>query len=60
MLLTKYYLEDQVKKDQMGMEYDTYRTERNACRIFMGKAIKKSSLGIPGCRWENDIKVALK
>jgi hypothetical protein len=60
MLLTKYYLGDQIKKDQMGREYDTYGTERNASKIFMGKAKKKRLLGIPRCRWENNIKAALE
>jgi ferredoxin-thioredoxin reductase catalytic subunit len=33
---------------------------RGVCRVLVGKPEEKRPLGIPTCRWENDIKIYLK
>jgi hypothetical protein len=34
--------------------------EKNACRILVGKPAGKKPLGIPGCRWVDNIKIDLR
>jgi hypothetical protein len=44
----------------MSRAYSTNETKRNAYRILVGEPEGKIPLGIPGCRWVNNIKMDLR
>jgi hypothetical protein len=59
-MLSKYYLGDQVEKNEMGRAYSTYGGERGASRILVGKPDGRRPLGRSRHRWENNIKMDLQ
>jgi hypothetical protein len=44
----------------MGGARSAHDGDINAYRIVVGKSGGKKQLGIPKCRWEDDIKICLK
>jgi hypothetical protein len=44
-----------MKKLWMGKLFSTNGEKRNAYRIWVGKPERKSPLGRPRCRWEDNI-----
>jgi hypothetical protein len=60
-LLTKYYLGDQIKKNEMGGACSVYRGHRGEMYIgFLWEDLKKIYLVIPRRRWEDNIKMDLQ
>jgi hypothetical protein len=55
VLLTKCYLSDQIKKDEMGRAFSTYKWKKGAYWILVGKPEGKKPLDRPRRRWEDDI-----
>jgi hypothetical protein len=49
-----------VKNDEMGRECSSYREKRNIYRFLVVKPEGKRSLGRPGRRWEDNIKMNLR
>jgi hypothetical protein len=58
--LRTFYSSEQVKKDKMGRTLACMREKRRTHRTFVGKPERKKTLGIPGCRWEDNIKIGIK
>ena len=56
----RYYLGDQIKKNETGKVCGRYRREKCAYRVLVGKPEGKSPLAIPWHRWENNIKWLFK
>ena len=59
MLLTKYYSDDKLAKNEMDRACNTYGWRRDAQRILVGKPERKRSLGRPRHRWE-DVRIDLQ
>jgi hypothetical protein len=57
VLLTKYYLGDQIKKNEMGRASSTYRGQEEVHRVLVGKPEGRRPLERPRHRWEDNIKV---
>jgi hypothetical protein len=57
MLLTKYYLGDQVKTNEVGGACGMYGEEK---RVLMEKPKGKRPLGRPRHIWEDNIKMDFK
>jgi hypothetical protein len=55
-IIAKYNKNDQIKEGDMGMESSMNGAKRKAYRILVGK----SQLGIPRCRWVDNIKLNLR
>jgi hypothetical protein len=60
LFFTKYYLGNNIRKDEMGETCSTNGYLRNAFRILVGQPKGNSLLGSSWCRWENSIKICLK
>ena len=60
MLLTKYYLGNQIENNEMGGACSTYGEMRGVYRVLEGKQERKSPLGRPTHRWEDNIKTDLQ
>jgi hypothetical protein len=60
VLLTKYYVGDQMKTDEMGRACGTYGTEEKCIRSLMGVPEGKMQLGRPRLRWGNNVRTELK
>jgi hypothetical protein len=58
--LTKDYLTDQIKKNEMDGACGMYGGEERFIQGFGGKLKRKRRLGRCRCRWKDDIKVNLK
>jgi len=59
VLLTNYYLGEQIKEYEMGGACNTYGEKRNAYMVSVGKLEGKRPLGRPKCRCE-DTEMDLK
>ena len=57
--LTKYYLRDLIDSEMDGA-CSMYGERRGAYRILVGKPEGNRPLGIPRCRWEDNIKMDLQ
>jgi hypothetical protein len=57
--LTKYFLGDQIKINEMGGECGRYGGEDGAYRVLAGKPEEKRTLGRPRCRWKDNMKLDL-
>lgn len=55
-LFTKHYAREQIKENEMDVECDKI----NAFNISFGKPERKRPLRIPGCRYEDNIKINYK
>ena len=51
VLLTKYYSDDQIEKNELNCECSMNREVRDAYRVFAGKPEGKRLLGRPRRRW---------
>ena len=60
VLLTKYYSNDQIKKNEMGGYVERMEKRNDAYRVFVGKPERKRPLGKCRRRWKNTIKMDLK
>lgn len=49
-----------MKGDEMSRAVGTYRENRNACRVLVGRSEEKKLLGGCRCGWENNIQIHLK
>jgi hypothetical protein len=49
-----------VKQDEIGRARNTHGEKRKACRILVGKPEGKRPLGIPRCKWVDNIKIDLR
>ena len=58
LLLTKYYLGDQIEKNELTEACGTYGERIGVYRFLVGKPEGKTPLGRPRCRWEDNIKMA--
>ena len=56
MLLIRYYLGNEIRKNEMGRACNTCGERRGAWRVLMGKPKGKRPLGRPRRRWENNNK----
>jgi hypothetical protein len=56
----RYYLGDQIKKNETGKVCGMYRREECAYRVLVGKPGGKRPLAVPCHRWENNIKWLFK
>ena len=54
VLLSKHYLDDQIKSNEMGRVCGTYGGRRRAYRMLVGKTEGKRALGRPSRRWEDN------
>ena len=54
VLLSKHYLDDQIKSNKMGRVCGTYGGRRRAYRMLVGKTEGKRALGRPSRRWEDN------
>jgi hypothetical protein len=59
-MICKYYLCDQIEKNEMSEACSTYGERRSAYRVLGGKPEGKSPLGRLGRRWEDNIKMDLQ
>jgi hypothetical protein len=57
--LIKYYLGDQIKKNEMGREYGRHRERRDADIVLVGRSEGKRPSGRRRPRWEDKIKMDL-
>jgi len=55
-IFTRYYLGDQIVKNEMGGVCSTYGESRGAYRILVWKPERKR----PRCRWEDNIQMELR
>jgi len=60
VLLTKYYLGDQIKKDEMGGACSTCGGRRGTYTVVVGRYERKNPLGKPSHRWEQMLKLIFK
>jgi len=61
LLLSKYtLLVDQIKMYKRGGACAVHGVKRKAYSVFVGKAERKRTLGIPRHRWAGNITVGLK
>jgi hypothetical protein len=60
VLLTKYYLGDQIEKNEMGGACSTNGERRGTYRVLVGKLERKSPFGKLRLRWESNIKMDLQ
>ena len=60
LLLTKYYLGDQIEKNEMGGACSTYGGEDRCIQNFGGETLGKRPLGRPRHRWEDNNKMVLQ
>ena len=60
VLLTKYYSDDQIEKNEMGGKCNTYGGEERCIQGLVGKPKRKGTLGRPRHRWEDNIRMDLK
>jgi hypothetical protein len=58
VLLTKYYVGDQIKKNDMSGACGMYG--RGAYRVLVRTHKRKTPLGRHGCSWEDNIKINIK
>jgi len=56
VLLIRYYLGNEIRKNEMGRACNTCGERRGAWRVLMGKPKGKRPLGRPRRRWENNNK----
>jgi hypothetical protein len=56
-LLTKYYSDDQIKKNEMGRARGMYGDRRGAYRVLVERPEGKRPLGRSRRRWEDNIKM---
>ena len=54
------YLSDQIKKNEMGRACSTYRGNERCIQGVGGEIERKTPLGRPRPRWEDNIKLDLK
>jgi hypothetical protein len=59
-MFTKYYSGDQIKKNKMGRSRSMFGEKRGAHRPLVQKPEKRSPLGRPVSRRENNIKTDLR
>ena len=59
-MITKYYLGDQIKKNEMGRPCGTCGGEERLYRVLEGKPKGKRPLGITRPRWGDNIKMDLQ
>jgi len=55
--ITKYFLDDQIEKNEMGGACGMYGEGRGIYRVLVGKPEGKRQLGRPRHRWEDNIKM---
>ena len=60
LLLTQYYLSDQIKKNEMGGARSTYGREDRYILGFGEESSEKESAYKTRCRWECNIKMDLQ
>jgi len=60
VLLTKYYSDDQIEKNEMGGAFSTRGKRSGAFRILVRKTDGNIPLGKPRLKWENNIKIHFK
>jgi hypothetical protein len=60
LLLTKYYLGNQIKKNMMSGSCGMCERQEKCMQIFGGKTERKRQLGRPRRRLENNIKMGLQ
>ena len=60
MLLTIYYLGNQIEKNEMDGACSTYGERGDLCWVLEGKQERKRPLGGPRHRWEDNIKPDLQ
>jgi len=58
--LPKYFLRDQIKKNEMGGACGTNGVRRGSCRVLVGKPEGKRPFGRPGHRWGDNMKMDLQ
>jgi hypothetical protein len=58
--LMKYYVSDNIKEEEPRGACGMSGGRVNGCRVLVGKPEGKRPLGVPRCRWENNIKMDLK
>jgi hypothetical protein len=60
VLLAKYYLGDQIEKNEMSGACSMYGGRTGVYRVLMGKPEEKISIGRTRPRWEDNIKMDLQ
>jgi hypothetical protein len=60
VLSTKYYLDNQIGKNEMGGACSTYGEKRGAYRIVVGRPERRRPFGRSRHRWEDNIKMDLQ
>jgi hypothetical protein len=55
--LTQYCSGDKIEKNEMGWACSTCGGEKRLYRLLVGKPEGKRPIGIPGCGWEDNIKI---
>jgi hypothetical protein len=57
IIFTKYYYDDQIKKDEVGEAYRAHGEMRNPYKVLVGKPDEKGPFGRQRRRWEDNIKM---
>jgi hypothetical protein len=52
-------MSNHTQENHMGRHMPRMGQKKNASRVFMGKAERKDTSGIPTCKWEENIKINL-
>ena len=60
MLLTKYYLDNEIEKNEMGGACSTYGERSGVYMVLERKQERNRPLGRPRRRWEDNIKMDLQ
>jgi hypothetical protein len=58
--LTKYYLDHQIKNNEMGRACSTYGERKDVCRVLVGKPEGNRLPVRPRCTREDNIKMYLQ
>jgi hypothetical protein len=60
VLLTTYYLRDNIKNNEMKGAYETYGRQERCIQGLVGRPDRKTPFGRPKCRWKDNIKIDLQ
>ena len=60
VLLTVYYSGDKIKNNEMEGHVASLGDRRGLYKVLVGRADRKTPLGRPKCRWEDNVKMDLR
>jgi hypothetical protein len=60
VLLTKYYADDKVKRNEMCGEYGLYGERSGTCTVLVRKPERNRLVGKPSRRWVDNIRMYIE